>query len=226
MYEFTEFYREGLHLGTNMFGTTFFVLTGLHGAHVTIGIIWLLSLWGRSMQGTLAAGEVRGGRDRRPLLALRRRRVDLHLHRDLPDPARTEDEAHDRQAPTSSSRAPRSSAADGERRARSGRRSTHPVAAEEHATTPAPRQYVLIAVVLVIVTGVEIATSYIEARSHRTCIIVALGIMAAVKFFLVARLVHAHEAGPAVLPALLRRRHRRSPRSCTASCCSSSRARS
>ena len=37
---------------TNMFGTTFFVLTGLHGAHVTIGIIWLLLLWGRSVQGT------------------------------------------------------------------------------------------------------------------------------------------------------------------------------
>src|ERR1700681_2164576 len=31
VYEFTEFYRMGLHLGTNMFGTTFFVLTGLHG---------------------------------------------------------------------------------------------------------------------------------------------------------------------------------------------------
>ena len=53
VYEFTEFYRKGLHLGTNMFGTTFFVLTGLHGAHVTIGIVWLLSLWGRSAQGRL-----------------------------------------------------------------------------------------------------------------------------------------------------------------------------
>ncbi|MDQ1481535.1 MAG: hypothetical protein QOI44_2396, partial [Actinomycetota bacterium] len=53
VYEFTEFYREGLHLGTNLFGTTFFVLTGLHGAHVTIGIVWLLSLWGRSVQGSL-----------------------------------------------------------------------------------------------------------------------------------------------------------------------------
>ena len=29
------------------------MLTGLHGAHVTIGIVWLLSLWGRSMQGRL-----------------------------------------------------------------------------------------------------------------------------------------------------------------------------
>jgi len=53
VYEFTEFYRHGLHLGTNMFGTTFFVLTGLHGAHVTMGIIWLLLVWGRSMQGRL-----------------------------------------------------------------------------------------------------------------------------------------------------------------------------
>jgi cytochrome c oxidase subunit 3/cytochrome o ubiquinol oxidase subunit 3 len=53
VYEFTEFYREGLHLSTNMFGTTFFVLTGLHGAHVTVGIIWLLLVWGRSMQGRI-----------------------------------------------------------------------------------------------------------------------------------------------------------------------------
>jgi heme/copper-type cytochrome/quinol oxidase subunit 3 len=51
VYEFTEFYREGLHLDTNLFGSTFFVLTGFHGAHVTIGILWLLSLWGLSMQG-------------------------------------------------------------------------------------------------------------------------------------------------------------------------------
>jgi heme/copper-type cytochrome/quinol oxidase subunit 3 len=53
VFEFTEFYRKGLHLGTNMFGTTFYVLTGLHGAHVTVGIIWLLILWGRSMQQRL-----------------------------------------------------------------------------------------------------------------------------------------------------------------------------
>jgi cytochrome c oxidase subunit 3/cytochrome o ubiquinol oxidase subunit 3 len=53
VFEFTEFYREGLTLSTNMFGTTFFVLTGLHGAHVTMGIIWLLLLYGRSMQNKL-----------------------------------------------------------------------------------------------------------------------------------------------------------------------------
>jgi heme/copper-type cytochrome/quinol oxidase subunit 3 len=54
VFEFTEFYREGLHLDTNLFGSSFYVLTGFHGAHVTIGIIWLLSLWGLSMQGRIA----------------------------------------------------------------------------------------------------------------------------------------------------------------------------
>jgi heme/copper-type cytochrome/quinol oxidase subunit 3 len=44
-YEFTHFYHEGLTLKTNLFGSTFFVLTGFHGAHVTIGVIWLMILW-------------------------------------------------------------------------------------------------------------------------------------------------------------------------------------
>ena len=43
-YEFTTFFHEGLLLQTNLFGSTFFTLTGFHGAHVTIGVIWLLSL--------------------------------------------------------------------------------------------------------------------------------------------------------------------------------------
>ncbi len=55
VYEFTEFYREGLHLSTNMFGTTFYVLTGLHGTHVVVGIVWLMSIWIRSMQGKIGA---------------------------------------------------------------------------------------------------------------------------------------------------------------------------
>jgi heme/copper-type cytochrome/quinol oxidase subunit 3 len=52
-FEFTTFYREGLWLGTNLFGTTFFVLTGFHGTHVTIGVIWLLSLWVQVWRGQL-----------------------------------------------------------------------------------------------------------------------------------------------------------------------------
>jgi heme/copper-type cytochrome/quinol oxidase subunit 3 len=44
VYEFNAFRAEGLHIGTNLFGSTFFTLTGFHGAHVTLGIVWLLCL--------------------------------------------------------------------------------------------------------------------------------------------------------------------------------------
>jgi heme/copper-type cytochrome/quinol oxidase subunit 3 len=44
VYEFTAFHKEGLSLSSNLFGSTFFVLTGFHGAHVVIGILMLLSL--------------------------------------------------------------------------------------------------------------------------------------------------------------------------------------
>ena len=36
--------KIGLKPQTNLFGTTFYTLTGFHGAHVTLGIVWLLSL--------------------------------------------------------------------------------------------------------------------------------------------------------------------------------------
>ena len=57
IFEFTEFTREGLNLDTSLFGSSFFVLTGLHGAHVTGGIIWLMSLWGLSMQEHMGQGD-------------------------------------------------------------------------------------------------------------------------------------------------------------------------
>jgi cytochrome c oxidase subunit 3/cytochrome o ubiquinol oxidase subunit 3 len=44
-YEFTSFVHEGLTLRTNLFGSSFFILTGFHGAHVTAGVIWLLTLF-------------------------------------------------------------------------------------------------------------------------------------------------------------------------------------
>jgi len=43
-YEFTSFVHEGLTIKTNLFGSTFFTLTGFHGAHVTAGVLWLLTL--------------------------------------------------------------------------------------------------------------------------------------------------------------------------------------
>ena len=57
VYEFTQFNHEGLNLNTNLFGSTFFILTGFHGAHVTAGIIWLMSLWGMASQGRLKQGD-------------------------------------------------------------------------------------------------------------------------------------------------------------------------
>jgi heme/copper-type cytochrome/quinol oxidase subunit 3 len=56
-FEFTTF-RSGGHLGPdhavwldeNQFGSTFFLLTGFHGAHVTVGAVWLLSLWMYSLR--------------------------------------------------------------------------------------------------------------------------------------------------------------------------------
>ena len=57
IFEFTEFTREGLNVDTSLFGSSFFILTGLHGAHVTGGIVWLMSLWGLSMQGKVGQAE-------------------------------------------------------------------------------------------------------------------------------------------------------------------------
>jgi heme/copper-type cytochrome/quinol oxidase subunit 3 len=53
VYEFTTFFHEGLTLSTNLFGTTFYVLTGFHGVHVTVGILMLLSLAGMSVADRL-----------------------------------------------------------------------------------------------------------------------------------------------------------------------------
>jgi heme/copper-type cytochrome/quinol oxidase subunit 3 len=52
-YEFTHFVHEGLTLQQNIFGASFYVLTGFHGLHVSVGLIWLLVLWGLVLRGEL-----------------------------------------------------------------------------------------------------------------------------------------------------------------------------
>ncbi|HVA25490.1 MAG TPA: cytochrome c oxidase subunit 3 [Chloroflexota bacterium] len=54
-YEFTTFLQKGMGLSVNLFGASFFVLTGFHGAHVTIGVIWLISLFFASLRGKIQA---------------------------------------------------------------------------------------------------------------------------------------------------------------------------
>jgi cytochrome c oxidase subunit III len=49
-YEYHHAYVDlGLTLETGIYGTTFFMLTGFHGAHVTLGTFMLLVQWLRSM---------------------------------------------------------------------------------------------------------------------------------------------------------------------------------
>jgi heme/copper-type cytochrome/quinol oxidase subunit 3 len=57
IFEFTEFTRKGLNVDTNLFGSSFFVLTGIHGTHVLVGIVWLVALWGLSMQSRISQGD-------------------------------------------------------------------------------------------------------------------------------------------------------------------------
>src|SRR5207253_1167148 len=49
----TYLVHKGLTMSTNLFGCTCFVLTGTHGAHVAVGVLWLLTLWVRALQGKL-----------------------------------------------------------------------------------------------------------------------------------------------------------------------------
>ena len=50
--EYVHAYSElGLKLSTGIYGSTFFMLTGFHGLHVTIGAIMLTVIWARSMKG-------------------------------------------------------------------------------------------------------------------------------------------------------------------------------
>lgn len=58
-YEWTHLIHEGLGFtnnpfGNHLFGTTFFAITGFHGAHVTGGVIYLSVLAIRGMQGKIS----------------------------------------------------------------------------------------------------------------------------------------------------------------------------
>jgi len=50
--EYIHAYTElNLTLGSGIYGSTFFMLTGFHGAHVTLGTIMLLVIWFRCLKG-------------------------------------------------------------------------------------------------------------------------------------------------------------------------------
>lgn len=54
VYEFTEFVHvKGMTLSNSLLGSTFYTLTGTHGIHVAIGVLWLALMYVRSFKPTL-----------------------------------------------------------------------------------------------------------------------------------------------------------------------------
>ncbi|MBT8080030.1 MAG: cytochrome c oxidase subunit 3 [Gammaproteobacteria bacterium] len=54
--EYLHAYDElGLTLGSGIYGSTFFMLTGFHGMHVTLGTIMLIVMWLRCIRGHFTA---------------------------------------------------------------------------------------------------------------------------------------------------------------------------
>jgi cytochrome c oxidase subunit 3 len=52
--EYAHAWHElGLRLSTGIYGSTFFMLTGFHGMHVTVGAIMLTVIWFRTLRGHL-----------------------------------------------------------------------------------------------------------------------------------------------------------------------------
>jgi len=52
-YEFSLLIGQGLSLSKNVFGATFFTLTGFHGTHVLVGLIWIGFVLRKGFQGQL-----------------------------------------------------------------------------------------------------------------------------------------------------------------------------
>jgi cytochrome c oxidase subunit III len=54
VYEFTYFVvHDNMTLKSNLFSSSFFLLTGFHGAHVTVGVIYLLTLASLAWKGRI-----------------------------------------------------------------------------------------------------------------------------------------------------------------------------
>ena len=57
-YEYVHAYQDlGLRLSTGIYGSTFFMLTGFHGAHVTLGVIMLVVTYIRILRGHFTPNE-------------------------------------------------------------------------------------------------------------------------------------------------------------------------
>ena len=79
-----DYSQLGFGVKDGSFGTLFYVMTGLHMAHVFGGVVFLALVFGQAASGLLSRSgheSLEAGVD---LLAFRRRGLDLSLHGVLP----------------------------------------------------------------------------------------------------------------------------------------------
>ncbi len=53
-FEWAQLMRDGIQASSNLFGATFYVLTGFHGLHVTGGVIWVIVVIVKAFRGAYA----------------------------------------------------------------------------------------------------------------------------------------------------------------------------
>ena len=50
-YEYIELIHEGALPKVDIFWSTFYIMTGFHGSHVIVGVIWLICVWFKTLRG-------------------------------------------------------------------------------------------------------------------------------------------------------------------------------
>lgn len=55
VYEYFELIREGALPKVDIFWSTFYAMTGFHGTHVVVGVIWLIYVWFGALRGKYTA---------------------------------------------------------------------------------------------------------------------------------------------------------------------------
>lgn len=53
--EYSHLISDGITPSTNIFGSVYFLTTGLHAAHVIVGIIWIFAVVGKALRGGFSA---------------------------------------------------------------------------------------------------------------------------------------------------------------------------
>ncbi len=54
-YEYVELYHMGALPEVDIFWSTFYAMTGFHGSHVVVGVIWLICVWFGALRGKYTA---------------------------------------------------------------------------------------------------------------------------------------------------------------------------